>query len=156
MISLEIPGIGEMKLHSLVLDYNGTIAFDGKIEEGVLEQLNLLAKKLKVYVITADTFGQAITECKGLMGDVVILQNPLGAQEKEDFVTSLGAEQVVALGNGVNDCLMLQKVALGIAVIGGEGASVKAIQAADIVVKDIQQALGLLLHTKRLKATLRG
>lgn len=156
MISVEIPGIGEMQLHSLVLDYNGTIAFDGHLEEGVLELLNLLAKELKIYVITADTFGQAVAECKGLNGEVVILQNHLGAQEKEDFVTSLGAEQVAAVGNGYNDFLMLKKAALGIAIIGGEGASVKAVNAADIVVKDIHQALGLLLYTKRLKATLRG
>ena len=156
MISVAIPAIGEMQLHSLVLDYNGTIAFDGRLEEGVLEQLNLLAEELKVYVITADTFGRAAAACKGLKGEVVILQNPLGAQEKEAFITSLGAEQVVAVGNGVNDCLMLKKAALGIAVIGREGAAVKAVNAADIVVYDIRQALGLLRHTKRLKATLRG
>lgn len=156
MITLDVPGRGEMHLHSLVLDYNGTIAFDGHLEEGVLEQLNLLAKDIKVFVITADTFGQAAAECQGLKGEIVILKRYLGAQEKEDFVASLGAAGVVAVGNGVNDCLMLKKAALGIAVIGGEGASVQAINAADIVVKDIHQALGLLLHTKRLKATLRG
>ncbi|SHK82163.1 HAD family hydrolase [Desulforamulus aeronauticus] len=156
MISVEIPGLGEIRLHSLVLDYNGTLALDGHLAEGVLERLNLLAKELKIYVITADTFGLAAAECKGLNGEVMILQNPLGAQEKEDFIMSLGAEQVAAVGNGVNDCLMLKKAALGIAVIGDEGASVKAVNAADIVVKDIRQALELLLHTKRLKATLRG
>lgn len=156
MISLEIPGMGEMQFDAVVLDYNGTIAFDGHLEEGVLDQLNLLAEKIKVYVITADTFGQAVAECQGLKGEVIILKNYLGAQEKEDLVTSLGAERVVAVGNGVNDCLMLKKAAVGIAIIGREGASVKAVQAADIVVHDIRQALGLLLHTQRLKATLRG
>ncbi len=156
MISVEIPGQGEITLHSLVLDYNGTIALDGHLAEGVMERLNLLAKELKIYVITADTFGLAAAECKGLDGQVMILQNPLGAQEKEDFITSLGAEQVAAVGNGVNDCLMLKKAALGIAIIGEEGASVKAVNAADIVVKDALRALELLLHTKRLKATLRG
>lgn len=51
---------------------------------------------------------------------------------------------------------MLKKAVLGIAVIGYEGASVKALNAADIVVKDINEGLGLLQNPKRLKATLRG
>ncbi|MEG6522349.1 HAD family hydrolase [Desulfotomaculum sp. 1211_IL3151] len=156
MISVEIPGIGQMQFYSLVLDFNGTIALDGYLEEDVLEQLNHLSSDLKIYVITADTFGRVVAECKDLNGEVVILQNHLGAQEKEDFINSIGAEHAVAIGNGVNDCLMLKKAALGIVIIGGEGASVKAVNAADIVVTDIRQALGLLLNTNRLKATLRG
>lgn len=156
MISVEIPGIGQMQLHALVLDFNGTIAFDGHLEEDVLEELNHLSRDIKIYVITADTFGQVVAECKDLNGEVVIIQNHLGAQEKEDFITSIGAEHTVAIGNGVIDCLMLHKAALGIAIIGDEGASVKALNAADIVVTDIHQALGLLLNTNRLKATLRG
>jgi phosphoserine phosphatase len=67
----------------------------------------------------------------------------------------MGAENVVAIGNGVNDSLMLKKAALGIVVIGGEGAAQKTIKEADIVVKDIHDALGLLLNRLRLIATLR-
>jgi soluble P-type ATPase len=55
----------------------------------------------------------------------------------------------------VNDSLMMKKAALGIIVIGEEGASVKAINNADIVVKDIHDALDLLLNKIRIKATLR-
>jgi soluble P-type ATPase len=40
-------------------------------------------------------------------------------------------------------------------VIGGEGAAQKTIKEADIVVKDIHDALGLLLNRLRLIATLR-
>ncbi|MDO7787800.1 HAD family hydrolase [Desulforamulus aquiferis] len=156
MISLQIPGRGELHIKSVVLDYNGTIALDGKLVHGVLENLNNLATILDIYVITADTFGQAAAECQSLNGKVVILKNHLGAGEKEAFVAALGAENVIALGNGANDCLMLKKAALGIAVIGHEGASVKAVNSADIVVKDINEGLGLLLNLKRLKATLRG
>ncbi|ABO50809.1 conserved hypothetical protein [Desulforamulus reducens MI-1] len=156
MISVDIPGLGNMHIGALVLDYNGTIAFDGELLDGVWENLNALANQIKVYVITADTFGEAKIQCKDLKGEIIILKNYLGAEEKAAFVASLGAEQVVAMGNGVNDCLMLKKAAIGIAIIGHEGASVKAVNSADIVVKDINEGLGLLRNTKRLKATLRG
>lgn len=156
MISVDIPGLGKLQIEAVVLDYNGTIALDGNLLAGVLENLNALANQIKVYIITADTFGKAAAQCQALYGEIIILKNELGAEEKEAFVTSLGAQQVVAIGNGVNDALMLQKAALGILIIGHEGAAVKTLNAADIVVTDINEALGLLLHSKRLKATLRG
>lgn len=156
MISVDVPGLGKLQIEAVVLDYNGTIALDGNLLAGVLESLNALANQIKVYIITADTFGKAAAQCQALHGEIIILKKELGAEEKEAFVTSLGAQQVVAIGNGVNDALMLQKAALGILIIGHEGAAVKTLNAADIVVTDINEALGLLLHSKRLKATLRG
>lgn len=59
MISIKIPGFKELHLSFLVLDFNGTLATDGKIIKGVTENLNKLASKLKIHVITADTFGKA-------------------------------------------------------------------------------------------------
>jgi len=44
---------------------------------------------------------------------------------------------------------------LGIAVLGDEGLSVSAMKNADIVVKNISDALDLFLKPKRLMATLR-
>jgi soluble P-type ATPase len=62
---------------------------------------------------------------------------------------------VVAIGNGANDALMLEHAALGILVMGGEGAAVEALLRARVVVTDICEALDLLLFPKRLIATLR-
>lgn len=67
----------------------------------------------------------------------------------------MGSGNVVAIGNGSNDGLMLAKAALGIIVLGPEGAAVKALQQADVLVKDINDGLDLLLYPKRLVATLR-
>ena len=50
---------------------------------------------------------------------------------------------------------MLKAAALGIAVIGHEGAAFEALAAADVVTHDIFDAIGLLLNPKRLIATLR-
>jgi soluble P-type ATPase len=63
---------------------------------------------------------------------------------------------VVAIGNGRNDRKMLDVAALGIAVCGAEGAAAETLQAGDIVVGRIVDALDLLLHPKRLMATLRA
>lgn len=74
---------------------------------------------------------------------------------KLDFIQGLGVEQTAAIGNGRNDHLMLAAAALGIAVIGEEGASAQTILASRVVCRDIISALDLLLKPKRLVATLR-
>lgn len=156
MIKVEIPGIGELHLKQLVLDFNGTIAFDGCLLGGVEEKLNQLANDINIYIITADTFGTVRRTCRDIKGEIKVLSSANGALEKETFADSLGAENVVAIGNGVNDSLMLKKAALGIVVIGAEGAAQKTVREADIVVNDIHDALGLLINGTRLKATLRS
>ena len=50
---------------------------------------------------------------------------------------------------------MIEHAALGIAVIGPEGSAVTSLLRADIAVSDIRAALELLVHPKRLIATLR-
>ena len=57
MIEIDIPGNKILLLEHLVLDYNGTIAFDGALIDGVKESLAELSHMLTVHVITADTFG---------------------------------------------------------------------------------------------------
>ncbi|WP_027365512.1 HAD family hydrolase [Desulfotruncus alcoholivorax] len=155
MILVDIPGRGILELKHIVLDYNGTMAKDGILLPGVEERLNRLSENIEVHILTADTFGKCRGECKGIKGTVRILAQPIGAEEKETFVESLGADQTAAVGNGANDRLMLAKAALGIVVLGPEGTSVQALQNADVAVKEINEGLDLLLQSKRLIATLR-
>ena len=68
---------------------------------------------------------------------------------------SLDPTKTVAVGNGNNDHLILKEAALGIAVLGDEGMSFSAMKHADIIVKNISDALDLFLRPKRLIATLR-
>ena len=63
---IEIPGYKSMDLKYLVLDYNGTIAKDGIISEGVKERLKKLSGIYEIYVLTADTHGTARKMCEGL------------------------------------------------------------------------------------------
>ena len=155
MLKITIPGEGTLELKHIVLDFNGTMACDGNLIPGVEERLNLLAEKLDVHIITADTFGFCRTSCRGINGCVSILSSEIGAPEKKKYVEALGAESVVAVGNGSNDTLMLSRSALGITIMGPEGTSAKAIQAADVIARDINTALDMLLSPKRLIATLR-
>lgn len=155
MIEIEIPGFGNLSLQHLVLDYNGTLACDGKLLEGVKERLSMLSNNLDIHVITADTFGLVQTEMEGVPCSIQILEQSNEAAQKENFIRALGAESVVAIGNGNNDRLMLKQARLGILVIGHEGCAVAALHAADIVVTDINAGLDLLIAPLRCKATLR-
>jgi soluble P-type ATPase len=75
--------------------------------------------------------------------------------EKAEYVAALSPERVVAVGNGANDAPMLKHAALGIAVLGPEGLSRDAADAAGVLCPSIAAALDLLLNPRRLEATLR-
>jgi soluble P-type ATPase len=155
MIEVEIPGYATFRFQHLVLDVNGTIAKDGQLLEGVPELLSELRNKLDEHLITADTHGSQdiLDKALNLTATRIPLHNQ--AKAKLNYIEHLGAERVVAIGNGANDAAMLAHAALGIVVVGPEGAAVEALLKAKVAVPDIRTALELLLHPKRLVATLR-
>ena len=110
---------------------------------------------LKVFVITADTYETADSELGPANVTFIKVEKSASGEEKAKVVRELGPENVVAIGNGANDALMLKEAALGIAVIGEEGCSAALMKEADLVVTDIMNALGLIAHPERLVATLR-
>ncbi|RLE16747.1 MAG: ATPase P [Acidobacteria bacterium] len=157
MIEMEIPGFGEIRLKSLVMDYNGTLAVGGQLLPGVAERLQVLSSHLSLFVVTADTFGTAKDQLRNLPVEVVVLQGAESqTKAKRAFVRKLDAKQVAAIGNGRNDRLMLADARVGVTVILQEGASPQTLGVANIVVTEIGDALDLFLHPLRLKATLRG
>ena len=155
MIEGTIPGLGHLRLEHLVLDFTGTLSVDGKILPGINEKLTGLSQSLAIHVLTADTFGTAKTELAGIPCEVRVIKGKKLDVQKAEYVKKLGTENVVAFGNGVNDRKMLKVVRLGIAVTGGEGCAVETLFAAHIHVTSIADGLDLLLHPKRLSATLR-
>ncbi len=152
---IEIPQRENLPLNTIVCDYNGTIAKDGVVLPTILNLFNLLAKEYKIYVITADTFGSVKEQLKDYPCDISILQTNDHTKEKASFIKTLGEASCVALGNGSNDANMLHTAALGIAILGDEGCAKETLLASDIVCKNIEEGLELLLHPKRLVATLR-
>jgi P-type E1-E2 ATPase len=154
VIRLDIPGRGILELEHLVLDLNGTIALDGAVLAGVPQRLAALSEKLSIHLVTADTRGQATAIAEQLGVELTLVAPGNEAEQKRALVERLGAERVVAVGNGANDVGMLQEATLGIAVLGSEGLAGEALRAADVVA-GIHEALDLLLHPRRLMATLR-
>jgi soluble P-type ATPase len=106
-------------------------------------------------VLTADTFGQVAEELDGLPVSLHILGPDKQDLAKREYVEKLGAGAVVSVGNGRNDGPMLKRSRIGIALVQEEGASVATLLSADIVCRDIRDALTLLLRPQRLMATLR-
>lgn len=150
-VSLEMPD-GPTPFTHLVLDFTGTLSLDGALLPGVVERLERLASDLQVTVLTADTFGTARDALKELPVEVGIIRN--GA-EKAGLVSAMGPEGVIAVGNGRNDVPMMEVAGLSIAVLGPEGSAAELLARADVVTRDITDALDLILHPLRLKATLR-
>jgi P-type E1-E2 ATPase len=155
MIKIAIPGFGHIKLAHAVFDYNGTLALDGVLLPEVKSSLELLSKKLMLHVVTADTFGRVKEQLESFPVNIHILHPDREVEQKEAYVQSLDHRQVVAVGNGNNDRDMLQLARIGIVVIGAEGCAATVMATADVIVRDIGDAFGLLLNPKRLKATLR-
>ena len=156
VIRLDIPRFGALRLEHLVLDYNGTLAADGRLLPGVRTRLRRLARSLNVHVLTADTFGKARSQLRHLPVELVILGAGRHDRAKLSYLRRLGAGRTVAIGNGRNDRLMLRAAALSIAVVEGEGAAASSVLAATIVTRSARDALALLLKPRRLVATLRA
>jgi len=155
MLEIDIPGFGAVKLKHLVSDFTGTLSFNGKLIPGVRERLNKLSESLSIHVLTSDTFGTARSELKDIQCEVHVLDGEFHDLQKEEFVEELGALHVTAYGNGNNDRKMLRAARIGIAVTEGEGCSVDILMAATVHVTSINAGLDLLIHPRRLKATLR-
>jgi soluble P-type ATPase len=155
MIELPLPGRDiKLELRNLVLDMNGTITTDGELIPGVEKILEVLKPSLKMFLLTADTFGHGAAAAEKLGIPFFKVGTP-GGQDKLDFLNTIGAHETVVIGNGYNDRLIMAKAALAIAVIGPEGCSAHALQEADIAVGSILTALEILVRPMRMIATLR-
>jgi soluble P-type ATPase len=155
MLHISIPGSPELLLSHLVLDYNGTIAEDGEPIKGISERLEQLRGSLQIHVVTADTHGTVRDKLARTPVTVTVIGPERQDLAKEAYIEKLSIESVVAIGNGRNDGRMLQKAALGIGVIQKEGAAAEVLTGADLLCTSILDGLDLLLHTDRLRATLR-
>ena len=151
-IAVEIPGREELVLEHLVLDLNGTLTSHGQLIEGVGERLARLSDRVDVQLLSADTFGVLAGVSSELQAHSRTVTT---GDEKARCVWELGPERCVAIGNGANDAPMLEIAALGIVVVGPEGAAAAAIRLADVVCSSILDALDLLLDERALLATLR-
>ena len=160
-IEITIPFFATpLLIKRIVSDYTGTLSFDGKLMPGVADRLRSLSERVDIYVLSADSSGTASDELAGLPLTLEIYEYP----ERHEVLKQIHAQQndasrIAAFGNGNNDALLLKTVreagGLAVAVDNGEGCSVLAMQNANIFIAGIVNALDLLLHPIRCKATLR-
>ena len=155
VIHIDIPGMGNYTIEHLILDLNGTISLDGRIIRGVKEKLEKLSKKLDITVVTADTNRNAARLLGDLPVTIYTIKKTQENDQKLGVVLEKGKNRTVCIGNGRNDVSMLKESAIGICVVGREGASPEAMVLSNLVVPTINDALDLLLKTHRLRATLR-
>jgi soluble P-type ATPase len=152
MRTIAIPNSVVFQLEHLVLDVNGTLTNGGELIDGVGAKLRKLGEALEIHLLSTDTFGSL----HHVASVLIVAARVVGeGAEKAAFVEELGSARCVAIGNGANDRDMLREAAVGIAVIGPEGAAGTTIAVADVVCRSIGDALELLLDDRALAATLR-
>ena len=153
---LEIPGREPIEIKNVVFDYNGTIAIDGQLIEGVDKIINELAGDVNFHVITADTYGSVEKQLANINCKVVKIPKEKQDTSKLDYLLTLGKESTLCVGNGKNDKLMLKESVISIALIQDEGVCVESLLAADIVCKSIMDVFAYFKNLNRIKATLRN
>lgn len=140
----------------MVLDLNGTLTVDGIINANTISLLKKAAVFLEVHILTADTLGLAVQIQRALNLKVHVIGCEHTSAAKAYYIQKLGLREVMAVGNGVNDAAMLEKAAIGIAVLGPEGCAAEALRSADLLVNNIDDALCMVTKPRRLIASLRG
>ena len=155
MIELNIPGRGPIELEHLVCDVNGTLAVDGDLLDGLVRMLAVLKDRLTIHLLTADTHGGQDIIDRQLNLKAVRVKPGEEEGQKAEFVRRLGADKVVAIGQGANDAGMIKEAQLGICILSPEGVSLETLLAADLVMPDIYSALECLGKPLRIVASLR-
>lgn len=91
MIEITIPGFGKLSIRHLILDYNGTLARDGCLLEGIKEYLTDIARfDVEIHIISADTHHTLRQQCEGLPASIHIIEQDNVVQEKLDLIRKLG------------------------------------------------------------------
>ena len=156
MIEIVIPGATTLRLSAAIFDFNGTLARDGRLCDGVADRIRMLAQRLAIHVATADTTRTARAELADLPVTVHIIPEEDQRAAKRAFLETCSTNETVAIGNGRNDEALISGAALSIVVLGDEGCAAKTLANADVVCANIRDALDLLLVPTRLVATLRS
>lgn len=153
---IEIPNSETIELKNIVFDYNGTIAIDGELIEGVQTYIDELSSIFDFYVITADTYGSVEQQLQNTKCKVIKIEKDFQDIKKLDFIKKIGSANTLSVGNGRNDRLMLKESILGIGILQDEGICTETLMNSDILVKSIFDVFEFLENKNRLVATLRN
>lgn len=154
MITIPRPGKDSLEIEFILLDFEGTLASDGRVHPKAKDKINLLSKRTKIYVLAKGEKGRVEETLRRVRAEAIHLTEGEASQQKSEILRQLGASKTVAIGNGMDDVLMMEEAGFAICVIGKEGTSTEAITKADVVIMNVVDALDFLLKPLRQKATL--
>ena len=155
MIEIDIPGSQAIAIEHVVAAYDGTLATDGLLHSDAAMIIRRIAKLAHVVILTTDVHGKAEEQCREMGVEVVVVPDGDSSQAKADYVKGLSG-QVACVGNGRNDIGMFEHAAFAVAVMDTEGVSTALMQHADIIARNSEEALALLVQPNRVRATLRS
>ncbi|MGC8616690.1 MAG: HAD family hydrolase, partial [Desulfurella sp.] len=113
-MEIEILSVGKIVLKRIILDFNGTLATSGVLIKETKDILEKLSKAFDIHIVTGDTFSSAKEQLKGLNVKTIIAPLIDQITFKLEYAKSIGLSNLVAIGNGKNDSLMLKYAKLGI------------------------------------------
>jgi len=154
MLTLFRPGLEPLEVEFLFLDFEGTLATDGRIHPKAKDKINLLSKRIRICVFAKGDPAPPEKTFRNMKAEVVYLTGGSFAKQKLDRLQELGPGRTVVIGNGQDDGPVIEDAGFGICVIGKEGASGEAVRKADLVVTSLLDAFDFLLKPLRQKATL--
>ena len=154
MITIQRPGWSNLETEFILIDFEGTLASDRRVHPKAKDKINLLSKRTKIYILTAEEKEQVEEVLRKVKAEFIYLTQGESSQKKLDLLRQLGPNRTVAIGNGADDVSMIEEAGLGICVLGKEGISSETLKKADVVFTNILDALDFLLKPLRQKATL--
>ena len=154
MILIQRPGEEPLEIEFILLDFEGGLASDGRVDPKAKDKINLLSKRARIYVLAKGQEEPIAEVLKKIKAEIIYLKEGKASQGKLDLLRQLGVKRSVAIGNGLDDAPMIEEAGLGICIVGKEGTSVETMKKADVVVTNILDALDFLLKPPRQKATL--
>jgi soluble P-type ATPase len=151
VISILRPGEEPLEIDYILVDFEGTLAADGRVHPKAKDKLNLLSKRVKIFVLTTGDKEKVRQVLRNVRAEVLDVREGDARRGKMAVLERLGPEKAAAVGNGVDDVSMFKEAALGIAVLTREGISSELIGEADLVFMNIVDALDFFLKPLRQK-----
>ena len=154
MISILRPGQEPLEVDFILVDFDGTLASDGRVHPKAKDKLNLLGKRARIHILAKGERERVEEVLTKVRAEVVYIAEGEASQAKSDLLRQLGRGRTVAIGNGVEDASMIEEAGLGICILGKEGTAASTLARADLAFTSILDALDFLLKPLRQKGTL--
>lgn len=154
MILIERSGQEVLEIDHLLIDFEGTLAMDRRVHPKAKDKINLLSKRLKIYIFAKEERERVEDVLRRVRAEIIFLNPGESSKQKLELLKSLGGLRTAVIGNGMDDLSMMKEAALGMVILGKEGASGALIQVAHLVFTNVIDALDFLLKPLRQRATL--